>query len=112
MTAPPPYSPPPFSTQPNLGTQLARASWMAPLIGVGLNIITGPQATTRSAKLVIGFASFAIYILGLAFGIAALVMIRRFGRNGILVPGIIGVVINGLLVLVFIAVIAVAMTLR
>jgi hypothetical protein len=54
--------------------------------------------------MVVGFASFGIYILGLIFGIIALTMIRRYGRRAILVPAIIGVVINGGLVLLFSAI--------
>jgi hypothetical protein len=79
---------------------------MAPLVGIGLNAITNMQQQTSgtsasSVKMVVGFTSFAIYILGLIFGIFALTRIPKYGTKGILVPAIVGVVIDGLLVAVF-----------
>lgn len=81
--------------------QAAKASWIAPIVGVALNVLTSSQTHTRAEKGVIGFASFAIYILGLVFGIVALVTMRTYGRKNILVPALVGVAINGFLVFVF-----------
>jgi hypothetical protein len=91
--------PMPPLAKPNLGMQAAKASWMAPVIAIGLNVLT--TTMDGQSRMIIGFASFALYILGLCMGIAALWMMRKYGRRGILIPGIIGVVINGGLVLLF-----------
>jgi hypothetical protein len=111
VTIPPPL---PYRTKPSLGRQAAQASWMAPIVGVALNVsnaLSVPQGRhTRGEMLFIGWASFAIYIFGLVLGIAALVLMRKYGRAGILVPAIIGVVINGLLVFAFTAIILMALS--
>lgn len=100
MSTPPPI-PPPAPAQGNFGMQAAKASWIAPIVGVALNVLTNSQTHTRAERGVIGFASFAIYILGLVFGIVALATIRKYGRKSILVPALVGVAINGFLVLIF-----------
>jgi len=83
---------------------------MAPIVSIALNVYSNSAQTesSREAKLTIGLASFAIYIFGLVFGIIALTKIGRYGRKGILLPAIIGVAINGALVLVFTIVIIIA----
>ena len=98
----------------NFGMQAAKASWMAPIVGIILSIITNNPAPShdRLEQLIIGISCFAIYILGLVLGIIALTRIPRYGSKGILAPAIAGVVINGLLVAAFTFVIVVAMSLR
>jgi hypothetical protein len=100
--------PPPVPGKPNIGMQAAKASWMAPLVGIALNLFTNMQQQSSTSgtsasgvAMVVGFTSFAIYILGLIFGIFALTRIPKFGTKGILVPAIVGVVIDGILVVVF-----------
>jgi hypothetical protein len=92
--------------KPNQGMQAAKASWMAPIVGVFLNLASSGAFATAQQKAIIGFSSLAIYAIGLILGIFALSKIQRYGRDGILAPAIIGVVINGILVLLFAAVIA------
>src|SRR5947209_1169723 len=91
--------PPPGPVKPNFGMQAAKASWVAPIIAVALNFLTngaGPQA-----RAVSGFVSLGLYIVGLILGIVALAGVRKYGRKGVLVPAIVGVCINGALVLLF-----------
>jgi hypothetical protein len=109
---PPPILPPPPPVGANLGTQLAKASWMAPIIGIALNVLTASSTNTRIGKLVIGLSSLGIYLLGLIFGIAALLTMRKHGQRGILAPAITGVTINGILVLLFAVVLIAAYMLR
>jgi hypothetical protein len=100
---PPPAAP--FQLGPakrNVGVQAAQASWMAPLVGIALNVLSSSAVQKdRVGLLVVGLSSFAIYILGLCCGIFALTRIRKYGRAGILAPAITGVSINGVLVAIF-----------
>ncbi|MGD1276427.1 MAG: hypothetical protein ABR964_04290 [Tepidisphaeraceae bacterium] len=90
--------------------QAAKASWLAPIIAVALNVFV--PAETRQEKLTRGLISLGMYILGLIFGFIALASMRRYGRGGILVPALIGVCVNGALVLMFTLVIVLALTVR
>jgi hypothetical protein len=84
----------------NFGTRAARASWIAPLVAVVLNCCTVVSGfrNSRESNLIVGYASYAIYIFGLIAGIVALTKLGRYGSKGILIPALIGVAINGLLV--------------
>ena len=111
--APPIYANP----KPNFGMQCAKASWIAPIIAVVLNLITlqgnpNDQHGGVLTRTIIGFASLVIYAIGLVLGIMALTSIRRYGRRGIVGPAIVGVSINGALVVIFLLVIMIALARR
>jgi hypothetical protein len=93
----------------NLGQQMAKASWVAPLIGFALNSCAG--GSEASSRFVAAIASFALYLAGLILGIVALCTMRKYGREGVLVGAIVGVCLNALLV-VMIAVVIVAVAAR
>lgn len=101
--APPPGYPPYGYVKPsqNFGMQAAKASWVAPIVAVALNVISNSAMQGRTEKAIIGFASLAIYLIGLVSGIIALSLVRKYGRRGILIPAIVGVCINGSLVVLF-----------
>jgi len=98
-----------IQTKPNLGMQAAKASWVAPITAVFLNIVSSGPYSTALQKTIIGFTSLGIYAIGLGLGIFALMQVRRYGREGIFGPAIAGVLINGLLVLAFAVVICAAL---
>ena len=56
----------------------------------------------------ISVGSLLIYLFGLISGIYALTRVRQFGRQGILAPAIVGVVLNSLIVAAFVIVIITA----
>jgi hypothetical protein len=83
--------------------QAAKAAWVAPLIMFALScLITGAMGhndqDNRPVRLVQGVLSILLIVGGLACGIVAMCGIRRYGKSGILVPAIVGLLINGLLV--------------
>jgi hypothetical protein len=90
----------------------AKASWYAVLVGVGLNVAANASRTgrrpDRAELLVVGLASFAIYLFGLISGVYALTQVRKFGPQGIRTPAIVGVVLNALIVAAFVLVIIAA----
>lgn len=85
-----------------LAKQLAKASWLAPLL-VFLMIrflrsgTTSSQATQDMILTIVG--SF-LYLVGFLCGVTALFGLRRHGRKGILVPALIGASISGLLLMI------------
>src|SRR5512132_4076848 len=86
---------------PSRVQQAARASWMAPLVVIIFNYViksAGLSGSTARA-LVIGFVSLLLYLAGLGFAIYALSQVRSAGRQGILAPAIVGLVLNGLFLL-------------
>ena len=73
--------------------QLARVSWVAGIIAVGL-----VAATARSSARVTGeLIAFAFICVGILAGIVSLVTIAKFGASGLLWPALAGIAINGLL---------------
>ena len=88
-------------------TQLAKASWIAPLLVIAVNYflkqgnLDPSQAASRAA--VFALIAAALGAVGLICGIMALTQVRKYGAKGILIPAIIGSVLSGLYVVVFVA---------
>jgi hypothetical protein len=85
-----------------LAYQAAKASWMAPLIAIGLSIATNvmvtgdshmEEGTVRTVRFAVGLIGVAIVLAGLVFGVIALFGIKQHGAKGILVPSIIGILL-------------------
>jgi len=55
-----------------------------------------------SSPVILDFVALALIVVGLIFGIIALFGISRHGSKGILAPAVIGIIINGLLVFIFV----------
>ncbi len=97
--SPPGVSPPRVS--PSRAQQAARASWMAPLVVIIFNFLlkNARLANTTAASLVIAVFSLMLYVAGLSFAIYALSQVRTAGRKGVLAPAIVGLLLNGLFLL-------------
>jgi hypothetical protein len=96
-TAIPPRIPTPPPVPLSFAHEAAKASWVAFLIFFGLCMFTN-KPDNHGNVLVVLFAFFWV-VVGFAFGVAALFGIRRYGTKGILVPAIIGIILNGLIIL-------------
>ena len=106
MDTPPPLpkSPPqlPTSVRPasSFPSQAATFSVIAPLIAIGISIVLQPQVRgNRWAMMILGATSMLLIVLGLVFGIVALVGTRRHGRHGIFGKAMTGTCICGILTL-------------
>ena len=87
-------------TPPSRAQQAAKASWMAPLIVVIFNyVLKSSLQRTGSRSLVIVVVSLVIYIAGLLLAIYALSQVKTAGRKGVLTPAIVGLLLNGLFLL-------------
>ena len=78
--------------------QAAKLSWVCPIIAFIL-VAFGGQV---GARVIIELTALLLIIVGLAFGIIALFGISRHGSKGILAPAIVGIIINGLFLLIFV----------
>lgn len=107
---PPAPGPPARATKP-FAQQAAMISWLAPLIAFGLSCGTMPLKNQRPgpgddefrglALLMLAGVEGFLILTGFVCAIIALVGVRKHGAKGILIPGLIGLVISGgLLVLV------------
>jgi hypothetical protein len=70
---------------------LARASWIAPLIGIAVNIML--VGSGNSSRHTSWFVAVVFLGGGLLAGVVALGGIFKYGRKGILVPALIGIAI-------------------
>jgi hypothetical protein len=92
--------PPPIPNGKNRFKDLARASWIAPLLAAVIGIVTtigqvGNRSAPNKVQMVVGPL---LILAGLIFGITGLFGMRKFGRRGILLPALVGISINLLLI--------------
>ena len=79
-----------------VGQQAAMASWMAPiLVAMGNNLIA--SSGNRSAPMYMGFVSVALIAFGIILAAFALARVSKEGRKGILIPAIVGLVLNSVI---------------
>lgn len=79
--------------------QAAKASLFAPLIAIVVNLFTIQiKQDSKSAALIITTTCSLMIIAGLIFGIIALFGIRKHGKTGILWRSILGLLLNGFLI--------------
>jgi hypothetical protein len=97
MSDAPPVIPPPLrvAKSGNWFQQMARASWMAPIIAIAVNFLLigvgGGPGKPNAVQGVFG----ALFILGgLVLGIIALFGITKYGKGKILIPALIGIFVN------------------
>lgn len=78
--------------------QAAKASWVAPLVAIFINMALGKNADDRTTKLAIAVFAGLIILAGFVFAIWAIIGAFREGPKRILIPATIGLVINSFLV--------------
>ena len=84
--------------------QLAKISWIAPIIVFVVNYVlrnmAGPPGEGASRAVIYTILGVSFYLIGLISGVAALFGIPKYGRKGILVPSLFGILFNSLLLFV------------
>ncbi len=95
-----PASPEPSAKPPAaaFAYQAARASWIAPLVVSALFVFAHQIAAGVPLELI----ALVLIVAAICLGIAALFGIRKHGRKGILAPALVGLILNGLLLFIFI----------
>src|SRR5688572_15870187 len=74
----------------------AIASIAAPLIAILLNTTTRTHAATLgSYKVIVALASLLLILIGFICAMIAPCNMERFGRRGLLVRGLVGLLMNG-----------------
>ena len=85
----------------------AKASWIAVLIPIPVRIaLQSAVKDVGASAWMLNLVSVAITvgccIIGLAAGLYALTKVRAVGREGVLVPALVGVVLNALLLCIMV----------
>ena len=100
--APPPL-PLPATARPRLKTnafaQAAKGSWIICVVVLLLNSF-GKRMV--GLEVVLDLVAFAGIVVGLTLGVVALFGIRKYGTKGILANALVGIVLNGLFLLIFV----------
>ncbi len=95
-----PQSEPQPEQKPNaFAHQAAKGSWIICVIVLLLN---GFGKRVIGLGVVLDLVAFAGIVAGLALGVIALFGIRKYGTKGILASALVGIVINGLFLLIFV----------
>lgn len=82
---------------------LARASWVAPLLVILMNLLlknAGGGGQEGARAVVVTLVATALYSIGFGCGLIALFAVKRHGRKGILIPALVGVALCGALLAV------------
>lgn len=97
-TETPPLLPGEKPTAKAFAYQVARASWLGPIV-IFVLFAFGYQI---AARVVLELIALVLITVGICLGVAALFGIRKHGRKGILAPALVGLILNGLLLFIFI----------
>lgn len=81
--------------------QAAKLSWVCPLM-IFLISVVRRQIGSPTVMVICDLVALLLVLVGLIFGIVALFGISRHGKKGILIPAIVGIIINGLLLFIFV----------
>jgi hypothetical protein len=81
-----------------LSHQAAKASWASAVI-VFFLLMFGNRT---GAKVAVELIALVLLVAGFILGVVALFGIRKHGTRGILAPALLGILINGLLLFVFV----------
>ncbi len=79
----------------SLPIQAARASCFAPLLAVLANVTLIALQVDPSIERLVGIGAMLFVVFGFCAAIYALCMIRSHGARGILLPSLLGLVLNG-----------------
>lgn len=79
-------------------TVTARCSWVAFLLILGANMV----GSVTGLKAIADFIALPTALCGILCGIVSLCALRQFERKGILVPAIVGILLNGLILAIWI----------
>jgi hypothetical protein len=83
--------------------QAAKASWASAVIIFGLAAFGGAaQREFVGARVLIELVALFLMVVGLALGVVAWFGIRKHGTRGILAPAVVGIILNGLLLFIFV----------
>jgi hypothetical protein len=88
-------------TRQSFGEQAARFSLYSPFVVLGVGICTFANQKYSGVGMVVAVTNMLLITAGFALGIAALVSMKWLGTRRILWRSVTGVVLNGLLLLVF-----------
>lgn len=91
------------TSKPPLAHQLAKASWLAPILVVLMNSMLASalrEHTSASGAVVSTLIGVFLLTVGLVAGVAAFPGIRKHGRKGILIPATIGTLVCAVLLVI------------
>ena len=77
--------------------QAAKASWIIPLLALGIMIISNSVMKSPDAQLnplILGGFIVLLFLVGIILGIISLFGIKKYGKQGILAPAITGILMN------------------
>ena len=82
-----------------LSQTLAKASWVCPIIMICMITVSRSAPQARS---IVDMVALLLALIGFVLGVVSLFGIRRYGRKKILAPALVGIVLNGFFVLVWV----------
>ncbi len=78
--------------------QAARAGWIAPLLAVAVNMFLGSTSEERTVILSIGLLAGVMVLIGFVCALWAIASAVAKGPRRLLIPGAIGLILNGSLI--------------
>jgi len=96
--------PPPIPLASRFARQAAHASLIGPVLAIAINLARlaihkqMDAATATTVNLIVGGVSGFLILSSLILAIVALLMPRRYGRQGVVAPALGGLILNGALI--------------
>jgi len=78
----------------------ARASWIAPLVAVGVNMFVGKASPDPTVKIVVGLIAGLIILVGIVAALWAIYVASFYGPRKHIFPAVIGMALNACIVLI------------
>ncbi|HEY5910548.1 MAG TPA: hypothetical protein VJA21_08090 [Verrucomicrobiae bacterium] len=91
----PPRHAPPRNANP-IAPQAAKASWVSFVFAYAFSAMAA-KARGHPMWPIILIAAMLFVLIGFVLGVIALSGLRKYGRKGILIPGVVGTLLNGLM---------------
>jgi len=82
--------------------QAAKLSWACPIVVFVLVALEGQVGARVIIGVIIELIALLLIVVGLISGVIALFGISKHGTKGILAPAIVGIILNGLLLFIFV----------
>jgi tetratricopeptide (TPR) repeat protein len=96
---------PQYAVKQPFAMKVAKASWIIPLLCLGIVVMGKLAIESPKGSLILGDLAILLFVFGILFGLTSLFGIKNYGRKGILLPGITGIILNSVFLTLFLLIV-------
>ena len=99
-----------YAVKQPFAIQAAKASWIIPLLCLGIMVLGKFAIESPKGLLIVSDLAILLFVFGIFFGLFSLFGIKDYGRKGILLPSITGIILNSVFLTLLILIVISAYT--